>query len=44
MKNIFRMELEICRSDCRRPVSVEMLCPGLGHVASILGSCSVRRG
>ena len=41
MKSIFRMGLESCRSDCRWIVSVETLCPGLGHVTGILGSCSV---
>ena len=44
MKNIFRMGLESCRSDCRWIVSVEMRCPGLGRVPGILCSCSFGPG
>ena len=44
MKNIFRMGLEHCRSTCRLIVRVEMLCPGLGRVTSILRSCSFGPG
>ena len=44
MKNIFRMGLEHCRSTCRLIVRVEMLCPGLGRVTSILRSCGFGPG